>query len=269
MNRAQLPAQTLNWHNRDHPMPAGDPTSAELAGQAVGHERNRLESVAEVIAIAAIMVARGALTGAEIVSVGGAVFQHGKGDRELGIVAAHCLPGQLAFNGAPLHTSSDWSPDLLSRCLLKPLPLAAKLRSLGGRTDYVHGIVNQADSLVEILPGGGGLKPALGLAIARLFRDLTSCRPRDWETVQRLAAGALEFYRLEARQCCESRIMELSGAQAASGLPDTDVVKCSIIRHFLSIAGDRSLVPLNPAGFRQVVEDLVMPEHGLPAPPIP
>jgi hypothetical protein len=123
--------------------------------------------------------------------------------------------------------------------------------------------------LVEILPGGGGLKPALGLALARLLRDMTSCRPRDWETVQRLAAGALEFYRHEARQCCESRMIELSVAQAIPGSANTDAGKCSIIRHFLSIVGDRSIIPLNPAGFRQLVEDLVMPERGLPAPPCP
>ena len=113
------------------------------------------------------------------------------------------------------------------------------------------------------------VKPALGLAVARLFRDMTSCRPRDWETVQRLSAGALEFYRHEARQCCESRMIELSVAQAIPGSANTDADKCSIIRHFLSIVGDRSIIPLNPAGFRQLVEALVMSERGLPAPPGP
>lgn len=48
-----------------------------------------------------------------------------------------------------------------------------------------------------------------------------------------------------------------------------DAGKSPIIRHFLSIVGDRSIIPLNPAGFRQLVEDLVMSERGLPAPPGP
>lgn len=267
MIRSQLPSATLNWYDLDHPMPDGDTSPAELDAQADRHERNRLEAVAETIGIVGIMTARGLLTGGEIVTVGGAIYQFGKGAREQQVVAAHCLPGQLAFNGQPLHTSTDWSPALLASCGLKPLPLAAKLRNLSGLTDYVAAIVNQADSLVEIMPGGGGLKPSFGIAVGRLMRDLAAGRPRDWQSVSTLVIHALEHYRLNASNACKTRLDQLDPLVPGPAPDSAEALKSRIIRRYQATVCNSAIAPMTTAVFLRLVEELVTPENGNLPPP--
>src|SRR5689334_16549098 len=108
-----------------------------LRGQASGHEKHRLDSVAEVAAIVSVMVVKQVLIGYEVVTVGPAVFQFGTGVRSDHTQAAHCLPGQIEFNGRPIHMSTGWDESLLGRLGVKPLALSSKLRNLSGRTDAV------------------------------------------------------------------------------------------------------------------------------------
>lgn len=267
MNRSPLPSATKKWYDLDHPMPGSTTTFAELEEQAARHERNRLEAVAEMLGIIAVMTAQGLLTGWELVTVGGAVFQFGKGQRDLQVVAAHCLPGQIAFNGQPLHTTTDWNPAVIARCQLKPLPLAAKLRNLGGMTDYVTAIVNQADSLIEIMPGDGGLKPAFARAAGRLLRDLVTSRPRDWHIVGAHVGHALEAYRMMAAQACAARIAELGSAVPPPAPESPEAIKARIIQRYLATIRNGAVVPFGTAAFLRLAADLVVRQNGeLPAP---
>lgn len=268
MNRSPLPSATKKWYDLDHPMPGSGAASAELEEQAGRHEQHRLEAVAEMIGIIAVMTAQGLLTGWEMVTVGGAVFQFGKGQRDLQVVAAHCLPGQIAFNGQPLHTSTDWSPALIARCQLKPLPLAAKLRNLGGMTDYVSAIVNQADSLIEIMPGNSGLKPAFARAVGRLLRDLVTCRPRDWLIVGARVTHAFAAYRLMAAQACEARIAELESAVPPPAPESPEASKARIIRRYLATIRNGAVVPFGTAAFLRLADELVVRQNGELAAPV-
>jgi hypothetical protein len=75
------------------PLAAAVDPQAVLRDQASNHERNRLESVAETMALVGAMTFQKVLSGREQVRVARAVFQFGRGVLEDNTVAAHCLPG--------------------------------------------------------------------------------------------------------------------------------------------------------------------------------
>src|ERR1700722_18302693 len=72
--------------------------NAEIERQAKWHEANRLNSVAEELALVAVMRKQQVFVGTEKISVVGAQRQFRSGTRADETQAAHCLPGQLYLN---------------------------------------------------------------------------------------------------------------------------------------------------------------------------
>lgn len=244
MNRQNLPTQTFLQHLKDHPMPGklanqADPLLA-LRQQAVMHENNRLETVAELLAITAIMATQRVLTGNEVITVGRAMFQFGRGDSQRGIQAAHCLPGQPYFNSRALHTVDEWQPEILARHQLKPLPLASKLRNLCGRTDYVDSSLNQADCFIEILDDGRGLKPTLGRALYHLQQHVKHRPGMKPGEAGEMVARSLEIYRQHASYVCEERLQQIQYIAASDEAANR---RSHIIGNYLDIVQDGTRIP--------------------------
>ena len=260
MNRQNLPAQTFLQHLKDHPMPGKlsaqpDPLLV-LRQQAVMHEHNRLETVAELLALTAILTVQRVLTGHEVITIGRAMFQFGQGDRAQGIQAAHCLPGHPYFNGLALHTVDEWQPEILARHQIKPLPLASKLRNLCGRTDYVDASLNQTDCLIEIMDDGRGLKPTLGRALHHLQQHLKHRPAKDWPAVGELVAQAMEIYRQHASYVCQERLHQLPFTNTSDA---TTTSKSHILESYLQMVQNGALIPeaCSQHGFQQITRDTI------------
>lgn len=260
MNRQNLPAQTFLQHLKDHPMPGKLANQADplltLRQQAVMHENNRLETVAEILALTAIMTTQRVLTGNEVITVGRAMFQYGRGNREQGIQAAHCLPGHPYFNSRALHTVDEWQPDILVSHHLKPLPLASKLRNLCGRTDYVDSSLNQADCFIEILDDGRGLKPTLGRALYHLQQHIKHSPGMKPSDAGELVARSLEIYRQHASYACEERLQQLQIIAASDAAANH---RSHVIENYLGIVQDATCVPAaaTSGGFHSAVLETV------------
>jgi len=265
MSRTFLTAQTRKWYLADHPKPAALADAKDpfvlLKQQAVHHEHNRLEAVSEMLGMVAIMTARGVLTGNEVITVGKAIFQYAPGDRANQIVAAHCLPGHAYFAGQAIHTTDEWKPDILAQCKLKPLPLAAKLRGVAGRTDFVDQAVNHSDSLIEIMEGGRGIKPSLGHALYQLQQRLKYRNAREWVTVGESVAQAVRNYRLHASYACEERLEYLQKSAAHDSAAKQ---KLHIVETYLEIVRNPLITPevARPHGFQQLVSEVVAADAG-------
>jgi hypothetical protein len=263
MYRQQFTSQTAKQHLIDHPLPgqlskAANPL-AVLREQALRHEFNRLESVAELMGMVGIMTARKVLSGHELVTVGKAIFQYGQGDRAAQIQAAHCLPGQILFDGRPVHTAEDWTPGLLERCKIKPLPLAAKLRNVCGRTDFVDQSVNQADSLIEIIQDGRGIKRSLGRSVQMLQQHLKYRPGRDWHDIGELVTQAVKNYRDLAANACEERLIKLQSFVASDPAAQR---KSHVLENYLQTVQDSHVSPeiCQPPGFMRLVGEVVAQE---------
>jgi hypothetical protein len=240
---------------------AADPLKT-LREQAAQHEEHRLESVAEITALVALMAVKGAISGREVVVVGRAVFQFGTGVRKDNTQAAHCLPGQLEFNARPLHTLPDWNPAFLKERGMRPLPLSSKLRNLCGRTDAVDGSVNQMDSLLEIMGGARGLKPIFGRSVSQVLQRLSQRAPAGTQNVCGLVEDSMERYRLGAAYACEERIGELAARERQAGTKDDSESihrKIIVAEEYLRTVQDGAFVPecLTSAGFQLLVRDVV------------
>ncbi|HYY29349.1 MAG TPA: hypothetical protein VE860_15460 [Chthoniobacterales bacterium] len=147
----------MGTKHRTHLIGIDKPTKdsqATLEQQAKKHEINRLESVAETIALVGALTFQKVLSGREQLTVVGAGFQWGRGTVKTKTVAAHCLPGQLEFNSRPIQTMPNWKEASVRECGFKPLALSSKLRNLSARSDVVDVIVNQTDSLLERMRDG-------------------------------------------------------------------------------------------------------------------
>lgn len=260
MNRKYLNELTQKWYLADHPKPGALALAPNpllmLKEQSLYHEYNRLEAVAEMIGMVGIMTARGVLSGNEVITVDGAIFQYAPGDRATRVVAAHCLPGHPRFAGHLLHTADDWKPNLLEKYKVKPLPLAAKLRGVFGRTDFVDETVNQSDSLIEKMAGGRGIKPSLGNCLYRLQQNLKYRRARDWATIGELAAQALQDYRIHASYACEERLDYL---QRNFAHDSTANKKSHVLEVYLQTVQNNHITPdaAEPCGFQELVSEVV------------
>jgi hypothetical protein len=244
---------------------AADPVSL-LREQASTHERHRLETVAEAIALVGVMTFQKALSGREAVRVGGAVFQFGRGLRSDNTVAAHCLPGQLEFNSSPLHTMPNWNEAFLKECGLKPLALSSKLRNVSARTDAVDRIVNQTDNLIEIMRNGRGLKPTLEYTVYGLMQQLLRRKPTSWPAVEEMVRESLNYYRLGAGYACEERLDDLSNQTklAKSKLEFQSAgYKLTVGEKYLEVVQDASFIPESTSliGFLWLVKDVVADFH--------
>jgi hypothetical protein len=226
------------------------------------HGRNRHETVAETLALVGIMRHHTVLTGKELVTVVGAKFQYGAGSRSDQIQAAHCLPGQLVFDSCLLHTLPDWNPGHLQRLHLKPLPLAAKLRGLYGRTDPVDRLVNQVDSLLEMMGAGRGLKSDFGRSSNLLLIRLQYRKVDRVEGIAEFVSCAFDEYCASEARACDERLDDLShelsrSADTATGEELTK--KIHIAEQYLHLAQSRTFVPeaVTQQGFRDAVRDVV------------
>lgn len=208
MQRVKLSPAAQEWHLRDHLGLAAVGTQAQklaiLRAQSPGHERNRLSAVAETLAMVGILAQSKVLSGQEVVTVKGAKFQWVSGTS--GIVGAHCLPGWLSFNGAMIHESPSWTPDLLQQHGIKALPFDRKLWNLGGMVDLVDATLNKADSDLERMSGARGLKSAFERSTQLLMTKLAYRKSDRWETVAELVLDATNHYRSQAVYICEERL---------------------------------------------------------------
>jgi hypothetical protein len=225
------------------------------------HETNRLEIVAELVALIGVMVFQKALSGQERVSVIGAFYQDRRGSRSSRTAAAHCLPGHVLFNSMSLHTMPDWKAGFLKQCGLKPLALSSKLRHLFGHTDLVDEVVNQTDSLLEIMDNGRGLKPALERTVYGMMEQVRRRNPASWPALAELVRDGMDGYGVSVRYTYEERCDWLR-QKLGSALPSERVLinaKLGVVQNYLKVVKDPSVVPAAKtlAGFLDVVKDVV------------
>ena len=239
-----------------------------LRQQASTHERDRIDSVAETMSLIGVLTAKKILSGREVVTVGGAIFQWGSGVRTDRTVAAHCLPGHLRFNSHPIHTDPEWSDQQLQGRGVKPLAMSSKLRNLSARTNVVDTLVNEVDSLIERMGGDRGLKPLFGRSVHRMMEKFIHERPDTWSDMGELVRDAIDHYRLAAGFVCEERMDYLGDRNARLPLgspPSAEEAlqqKQAIADEYLQIVQDGAFVPpsMTDTGFRWVIRDVLQEE---------
>ncbi len=201
--------------SRNHLIGIDKPEPLPKAKQARIHEQHRLESVAERLGLWGILTMKQALTRNDTVAVRRGVFQWGEGDRSAIRAAAHCIPGQIKFNGSALHEKKLWTPEHLQEQGIKPVPMDAKLRNVSARTDVVDQVVNQTDSLLEIISSAGnrGLKYELAAAACHVTTLAAVQRSRTegqqiaiFQELPPLIHAAMSQYRIRAALTCEERL---------------------------------------------------------------
>lgn len=206
--REKLPPGAQDWFRRDNPYTkaTGDFSTRQpvLRDQASRHEINRLGAVAETLGLIGILANKGVLSGHEVVTYSGARFQWISGVD--GMVAAHCLPGWLNFNGQLLNQSQGWTQANLEQRGLKPVPMDRKLWNLGAMIDLVDPVVNHSDSNLERMSHGRGLKPVLARSAWHLLTTLKHRPPRDSHTLAEQVADAVDYYKFHADLACEERL---------------------------------------------------------------
>ena len=255
--------------------PVSNPLSQEsdqaraIRKQAHDHEKARLESVAEMMALVALMVWKGFFHGREVVTVGKAEYQFGRGVKTDKTEAAHCLPGQAAFDSTPLHRAPDWSVEKVERAGFKPLALSSKLRNVAGRCDVVDVVVNDVDSLSEKCSGGRGLRPAYGRALQGLMETIIMKRPSDIPGVLKAALKGLDAYRVSAGHIYLERQEELRQRRrilATDGELEKHDLKWNVLQTYLGLVRDRSLETgaLGGEGFRWIARDVLVSERDQP-----
>lgn len=166
---------------------------AALRAEAGIHERNRLETVAELYALLSVLAWAGILSGGNAASKGKTTYQFGKGSREARTEAAHCLPAQVLINGRYPNSLLESAANV-HRAGLKPLPVASKLRNLFGRTNITSVEVNDADGSIERISGGLGIKIAFVKWTDHLLVQLEKSPPQSKAGVLKAAREAYTFY---------------------------------------------------------------------------
>lgn len=236
-----------------------------LRWQASTHERNRLESIAEMLALIGILAMKQVL-GRETVSVSGALFQWGEGSRADRTVGAHCLPGQLKFNGNALHENPSWTPKFLEDHGLKPLALDSKLRNVSARTEVTDRVVNETDSLLEKMDSGRGLKSRFASAARQVSERLSFQNSSTVAGLTELVSSSLSHYRLGAAFACEERLDWLK-LQAKVTLNPAALEnrrrQIIVVEEFLKIIRDHSFTPYfaTMTGVDELVRDVVQPHR--------
>ncbi|MBV8276651.1 MAG: hypothetical protein JO170_15520 [Verrucomicrobia bacterium] len=220
--------------------------NAEIDRQAKWHEGNRLNSVAEELALVAVMRKQQVLMGTEKIMVIGAKRQFRKGTFADETQAAHCLPGQLYLNSLPIYDLHGEQERLIKERGMKPLPLYSKLSHLHSRTDVVNIALNKVDSLVEDMAGGRGLAVLLERSIYRLFERYRFEKASGWEADFERVRLAVDSYRVAAGYACEERLDDLSLKQSHVSSPQqfqslSDQILAA--NGYLGVVQDSSFVP--------------------------
>jgi hypothetical protein len=235
---------------------------AVLRTQAAIHEQNRLESVSEVLGLVALMTLKKVLNGQEAVDVRGAVYQWGEGVKSHNTVGAHCLPGQVTFNGQALDCMKSWTVEFLREKGVKPLQLSSKLRNLCARTDIVDCVVNNTDSLLEKMTSGRGLKPRYAGAVRQVMQRAVLQNPQTAAAMGELVNAGMSYYRLGAGLACEERLdglrQKLVGALAGSNA-ENNKRGVAVTERYLEVLQDQSFRPWfsTSTGMMQLLSDVV------------
>jgi len=234
---------------QETPLSASSAPMAKLRLQAQQHERLRLESASEMLGLVGILCMHQALSGFEVVTVRGAIYQWGQGVKADRTVGAHCLPGQIRFNENAPHQGPSWKEEFLIECGLKPLALASKLRNLSARVQVADSTINSVDSLLEKMGDGRGLKP--------LFANESQyIMLRTRQDQQIAAAGltdavrsAMDHYRAIAFWACLERqdwLRQQMQSDLKSGRSsEAEKRRCQllVIEEYLSVLSDHSFSP--------------------------
>ena len=266
MSRQFPPLNTQKWHLLDHtPKIAADSKGtvhAIVREQAALHERNRLDTVAETLAMVGLLNRSKVLSGLEAVTVTGAQFQWASGSREQGTQAAHCLPGWLHFNSMSLHAMPDWNVGNLQAHGLKAQPLSIIMRNLGGRIDVAASVINVTDSALEKMSDDRGLKSALRRSTIQLSNKLYQRSKDDARVVLEVARDAVEAYRRTASYTCEERLEEFVGKRSLAHTQEASETlefKSLVAETYLAQLQDRSFEPaaVTSIGFERITEDVI------------
>jgi hypothetical protein len=261
MTREFLPPAAQEWYKKDNQAEVGR-SMAELAKQATRHEKNRLDTVAETLALVGLLFQRGVLLGNEVITVRGAIFQSVSGSQVDRTQAAHCIPGWLQFNSLPLHEMDAWNvPDLQSKGF-KPLPFSSKVRNLAMRVDVMADTINIADSYVEKMSDRRGLKSTLRRVVELLIHRLQQRRSTDpWVLFDELV-NIVATYRDFANYACAERldnlVTEIKVTREPAALAKLQA-KAHVIRTYVQVVKDHSVTPepLTNKGFESLQKDVL------------
>lgn len=170
------------------------PAEVECARE---HERHRLESVAELYCLLGVLSKSGVLGVPSTVTLGKTTYQFGRGVRPDRTEAAHCLPGQLLFDGVrPDDILVQKGAAFLENRGLKAVAITSKIRNLFGRTDLTSREQNDADSDVESNIGEMGLKAQFPAVTMLMVKDFGGNPERmEWEDVRHAVGRGYQAFR--------------------------------------------------------------------------
>jgi hypothetical protein len=261
-DRVFLPPKTQELHHLAHKAPLASGTAAVLVTQAVEHEKNRLNTIAETLAMIGLLTHHKVLHGNEVVTVRGATFQWVSGSRGEQTQGAHCLPGWIHFNSQPVHEMDSWNIPGLRDSGLKPYPFAIKVRNLGARVDLMGEMINVSDSYIEKMSRRRGLKDGLRRAVEMQTQALLRRPGRTADVIREVLNDVIANYRFIASYACEERLDDLAAnlrdardATAIARLKDKKLV----IETYISALRDRSFHPeaVTDDGFEDIRKDVV------------
>jgi hypothetical protein len=236
---------------------------AALQAEAIIHEKNRLESVAELYCLLSLLAYGGILSGTNSATKGQTTYQFGKGSKADRTEAAHCLPGQILINGHYPDIILDTAANV-EQAGLKPIAMSSKLRHLFGRTDITSVEVNDTDSSIETVTGDIGIKPAFVLSTDKLFSELEKSPPSTKVKVLRHAqAGYKEFYDA-ARLATRTRLnMRLNARLTDATDQKKNQEQILLLLAFMQAQGAAlNPSPLYASAFKLLWEEVAKPEPG-------
>ena len=261
--RLFLPPQTQKWHHLDHMAPADSGSPAVLVVQAVEHEQNRLDTIAETLVMVGLLTHCNVLLGNEVVTVRGAHFQWVSGSRGDRTQAAHCLPGWVQFNSQPLHEMDGWTVPNLQERGLKPVPFAMKVRNLASRVDLTGEMINVSDSYIEKMSQRRGLKDNLRQAVELQTQTQRRRPTKDPWVIQEVLHDVMANYQHRASYVCEERLddlaMQLRAAREANAISRLEN-KRLVVETYIAVLRDRGFQPaaLSNHGFEDILKDVLV-----------
>lgn len=234
---------------------------AALQAEAIIHERNRLESVAELYCLLCILSYGGILSGANAATKGKTTYQFGKGKKADRTEAAHCLPGQILINGHYPDIILDTAANV-ANAGLKPIPMSSKLRHLFGRTDITSVEVNDTDSSIETVTGDIGIKPAFVLCTDNLFSELEKSPPDNKVKVLRHAQAAYREFLEAAKLATRTRLnIRLNLRLTDPGAQRKNQEQIRLLLSFMQAQGGAlNPFPLYASAFKLLWEEVAQPE---------
>jgi hypothetical protein len=228
-----------------------------LFDEAVKHEKDRLETVAEFFALMSLLAWAGILSGDNAASKGRTYYQDGWGTKASRTEAAHCIPQQVLINGRR-------PPDLLKSesqvhsAGLKPLPVFTRLVSVFARTNKVSIEVNDTDGSIENVSGGLGIKIAFVKWTDHLLDILEKRPPKSKVEVLRSAQEAyLGFFEAEKLATRTKLNRRLSDRTSDPAKRAKNQVQVRLLLAFMqSQARSLNPPPLHAAAFKAFWEEV-------------